>query len=91
MGNLISKNNFSKFNGGYLFLKTDRPFYYPSAIVQGKIYIQTHVPMSPKHIEIEVSGHEKASYKVRRGDGDDTRDDQDEFKRKIIGFKGICF
>lgn len=80
-------NQISKFKGGYLFLKTDRPYYYPSNIVQGKIYIQTHVPMSPKHIEIEVSGHEKASYKVRRG----KHDHQDVFKRKIIGFKGICF
>jgi hypothetical protein len=77
----------AKFNGGYLFLKTDRPYYYASNKVQGKIYIQTHVPMTPKHMEIEVCGHEKASYKVRRN----KHDHQDVFEKNILGFKGVCF
>ena len=43
--------------------------------------------MQPKLMEIEVCGHEKASYKVRRGD----HDHQDEFEKSILGFKGVCF
>jgi len=43
--------------------------------------------MSPKHMEIEVCGNEKASYKVRRG----KYDHQDVFEKKILGFKGVCF
>ena len=77
----------SKFNGGYLLLKTDRPYYYPSNIVKGKIYIQTTSPMAPKHMKLEVYGHEKASYIERIG----RHEYQWEFKKKILGFKGVCF
>ena len=47
MGNIDSR---SKFNGGYIFVMTDRPYYYPGNVVKGKIYIRTDVPMEPSHI-----------------------------------------
>ena len=60
MGNIDSR---SKFEGGHLYVKTDRPYYYPGNEVFGKIYIRTFVPMDPSHMEIKVKGKEKASYK----------------------------
>jgi hypothetical protein len=49
--------------------------------------------MSPKLIEIEVCGHEKASYKVRRHDHTQNRDydHQEVVEKDILGFKGVCF
>jgi hypothetical protein len=43
MGNSLDKR--AQFNGGYLYVKTDRPYYYPGNSVLGKIYIRTMVPM----------------------------------------------
>lgn len=60
MGNSLDKR--AQFNGGYLYVKTDRPYYYPGNSVLGKIYIRTMVPMMAQHIEIKVKGNEKASY-----------------------------
>ena len=37
MGNIDSR---SKFDWGYLYLKTDREYYYPGNTVFGKIYIR---------------------------------------------------
>jgi hypothetical protein len=37
MGNQLEQ--MAKFDGGYLYLRTDRQYYYPSNKVQGKIYI----------------------------------------------------
>lgn len=42
MGNIDSR---AKFDGGYLFVKTDKPFYYPNNTVYGKIYIRAEVPL----------------------------------------------
>ena len=38
MGNNIDSR--SCFDGGYIFLKTDQPFYYPGNMVTGKIYVR---------------------------------------------------
>jgi hypothetical protein len=38
MGNIESK---AKFNGGYIYVKTDKPYYHPGDEVFGKIYIRT--------------------------------------------------
>ena len=59
MGNIDSR---AKFQGGYIFVKTDRPYYYPGNTVYGKIYIRTDVPMEPSHIDIYVKGKEKAHF-----------------------------
>jgi hypothetical protein len=56
MGNVLDA--MTKFDGGYLCLRTDRPYYYASNKVKGKIYIKTQVPMSPKKMEIKVKGRE---------------------------------
>ena len=42
MGNIDSR---AKFDGGYLFVKTDKPFYYPNNVVYGKIYLRAEVPL----------------------------------------------
>lgn len=60
MGNTIDRR--ASFNGGYLFVKTDRPYYYPGNVVYGKIYIRLECPMDAKNLEIKISGKEKASF-----------------------------
>lgn len=84
MGNIGGRG---KFEGGYIFVKYDKPFYYPGNTVYGKIYIRTEVPMSPKHVEIEVSGIEKCSY--MKGSGKHRRRHYNT--RQSIEFKGKCF
>jgi len=97
MGNALDSR--AQFDGGYLYVKTDRPYYYPGNIVYGKIYIRTSVPMQAQHIEIKVKGKEKASYYrkeiIEHRDGDNVRREErwikERFNRKIMDFKGICF
>ena len=60
MGNAIDTR--SEFEGGYLYVKTDKPFYYAKDTVYGKIYIRTAVPLDAKKLEIKVKGKEKASF-----------------------------
>mgnify|MGYP001130190496 CR=1 FL=1 len=67
MGNIDSR---SCFDGGYLFVKTDKPFYYPGQQVLGKIYLRLERPMHPSHLEIKVTGKEKNSFWIREGDND---------------------
>lgn len=40
MGNGSSEPSHAKFEGGYLYVKTDRPFYYAGNKVFGKVYIR---------------------------------------------------
>jgi hypothetical protein len=37
MGNIDSR---AQFEGGYIYVKTDKPFYHPGNVVFGKIYIR---------------------------------------------------
>ena len=37
MGNIDGR---SKFHGGYIYVKTDKPFYYSGDQVLGKVYIR---------------------------------------------------
>lgn len=60
MGNAIDRR--AQFHGGYLYVKTDRPYYYPGNTVLGKIYIRIEAPMDAKFLEIKISGKEKASF-----------------------------
>lgn len=97
MGNIDSR---AQFEGGYLYVKTDRPYYYPGNKILGKIYIRTMVPMNAKQVEIKVKGKEHASYwrtethTHRNNDGStrtETRHVKERFKRKILEFKAPCF
>lgn len=60
MGNTIDPR--AKFEGGYLYVKTDRPYYYPGNKVFGKIYIRTMQTLLARDVHIKVTGKEKASY-----------------------------
>ena len=60
MGNKIDSR--ACFNGGYLYVKSDKTYYYPSNTVYGKIYIRIEKPIEAKHVEIKVKGKEKASF-----------------------------
>lgn len=52
MGNTVDSR--AKFEGGYLYLKTDKPYYYPGDNVLGKIYIRAERQMEPKSLMIKV-------------------------------------
>ena len=60
MGNSIDAR--AQFTGGYLYVKTDRPYYYAGNVVYGKIYIRANEVIDAKDVEIKVKGKEKASY-----------------------------
>lgn len=60
MGNSIDTR--SMFDGGYIFVKTDQPFYYPGNMVTGKIYIRADKVLEADFIEIKIKGKEKASF-----------------------------
>ena len=60
MGNSIDSR--CGFDGGYIFIKTDQPFYYPGATVTGKIYIRADKVLDADFIEIKVKGKEKCSW-----------------------------
>ena len=76
MGNIDSR---AKFDGGYLFVKTDKPFYYPNNIVYGKIYIRAEVPLYPRNIVIQVKGKEKSFFYTSSEEMDE---EAEGFKRK---------
>ena len=88
MGNIDSR---SKFNGGYLFVKTAAPFYYPGQTVYGKIYIRAEVPMNPADLEIFVKGKEKAKFKYHEGHGKERNTERAYISKKLIEFRGKCF
>ena len=85
----------SQFQGGYLYVKTDRPNYYAGNIVYGKIYIRTEVPLPAKVLQIKIKGNEKASFwrteQYRDGEQTRTRRVKEKLYRNILGFKGDCF
>ena len=90
MGNTIDSR--AQFEGGYLYVKTAQPFYYPGQTVYGKIYIRAMVPMKPRNLEIYVKGKEKASYEYSDSDSKGNSSTKTAyFSRKILEFKGNCF
>ena len=60
MGNSIDSR--AGFDGGYIFIKTDQPFYYPGNTVTGKIYIRADKVLDADYLEIKVKGKEKCSW-----------------------------
>ena len=93
MGNALDSR--SQFQGGYIYVKTDKPFYYPGSKVYGKIYIRTEVALDASFLEIKVKGKEKASFvrteTYQDGDQSRTRHIKEKLHRKILEFKGTCF
>ena len=84
MGNSIDPR--SQFDGGYLYVKTDRPYYYPGNVVMGKIYIRTSTQLDAKDMKIKVKGKEQGSF--WEGGGDNRH--KNEFKRQLINFEATC-
>mgnify|MGYP000956821988 CR=1 FL=1 len=64
MGNSESNCNYRRaaFNGGYLYVKTDQPYYYPGNNVLGKIYLRLEEPMQAASMNIKVSGREVGQF-----------------------------
>ena len=63
MGNQVSNYDKSAvFEGGYLFVKCERPVYYPGNQVNGKIYLRVERPMNATKLDIQVQGAEKVFY-----------------------------
>jgi hypothetical protein len=93
MGNAIDRR--SQFDGGYLYVKTDRPYYYPGNVVLGKIYIRVERPMDAKWLEIKISGKEKASFMrdetYKQGDETRTRKVKERMSRCLLDVKAHCF
>jgi len=89
MGNTIDKR--AHFEGGYLYVKTDRPYYYSGNVVYGKIYIRSHVSMLPRQVIIRVKGTEKASYEEDEGSGEERKRVYRKHESKLFDFRGPCF
>lgn len=61
MGNIDSR---SQFHGGYFIIQTEKPFYHPGEIIQAKVYMRITKPLAATHIDVEVKGKEKGSFRV---------------------------
>ena len=85
MGN--TNDSRATFEGGYLFVKTDRPFYYAGDIIYGKIYIRADQPIKAKNIAIKIEGKEKSSSIVHR----DKSYVKCKAVKKIFDYKGNAF
>ena len=69
MGNIDGR---AHFDGGYIYVKTHKQFYYPGEKVFGKIYLRTEKVLNAKFLEIRVKGKEKSSFWYTQGSGDDS-------------------
>ena len=67
---------------GYLYVKTDRPYYYAGNTVYGKIYIRVNSCLEAKCLEIKLKGKMKNSFIT--GSGDDRH--KVKGKRRIMMF-----
>lgn len=84
-----------------MYIKTDRPYYYPGNTVVGKIYIRTMVPMNPSHIDLHIEGREKTSHRnfkrnrIETPEGEPDRYEEimikEKNEHKNLEFKGRCF
>ena len=78
MGNQIDKR--AKFNGGYIYLRTDKPYYQSGDQVEGKIYLRTSIVLKAKNIQIRINGKEQESFYLM--DLSDPYFDQDSVLKK---------
>lgn len=103
MGNTIETgskiDSRAKFDGGYLYLKTDKPYYYPGNNVLGKIYIRAERQMESSTLVIKVKGDEKCGYLKRvtthSGHGkrrkSHTKIVKVNFWKDLVNYEGCCF
>ena len=89
MGNKIDER--SKFEGGYLYVKTDKPYYYKGDTVYGKIYIRVEVPMNANVLEIDIKGKEKCSHYYTTRRKKRTVHHHPKMTRKYFEYKATCF
>lgn len=59
MGNVDSR---AKFDIGYMIVQTDKPFYMPTEMVTGKIYLRIFKQFEIRKFELEVVGKEKGAW-----------------------------
>ena len=67
MGNSVDLDTKSKFDGGYLYVRTDRPYYYPGNTVNGKIYIRAERKLSVSDLEVHIRGKERTVFWTYNG------------------------
>ena len=88
MGNIDSRCGF---DGGYIYVKTDQPYYYPGGVVTGRIHIRADSEMDAKKIEIKVKGKEKCSFErdehVDDDDGGHTERVKEKLKQEVLDYK----
>ena len=93
MGNTtgIGIDTRAAFQGGYLFVKTDKPFYHKGETVYGKIYIRAEVAVAAKYLEIDIKGKEKASFHYTTRSNKQTHHHYPKCGRKYFEFKAKCY
>lgn len=59
------------FDGGYLFIKTENPYFYPGNLVQGKIHVRITSQMNATGLDMNINGMEIAKFirRVRKSTG----------------------
>ena len=89
------------FAGGYIYMKTDKQYYYAGDIVYGKIYLRV-VDKPAEKMDVRIKGVEKVEwfrYDLKGGlDSDDDEHAEENFdktfldyKKKHIDFRQTCF
>jgi len=90
MGNNQSVTARMAFNGGYLYVKTNQPFYYPGNRVLGKVYLRCEVPMQAKQLTLNIIGTEFAKFKFIRHANKKRVVKLAQLKKHLISFSGSC-
>jgi hypothetical protein len=90
MGNQFEIDSRSKFDNGYLYVRTDRPFYYAGDQVIGKIYVRVEKYLDADRVEIQVNGGEKASYYYTKTDGENISTHKAKVSKKYFKFNATC-
>ena len=97
MGNIDSR---SGFDGGYIYVKTDQPYYYPGSQVTGNIHIRADSVMDADTIEIKVKGKEKCSflrtihtqYEDENGEHHETEEKiKEKLKQEVLDYKATIW
>lgn len=93
MGNIDSR---SKYDSGYMMVKTSQPVYNPGSTVSGTIYLRIGSSgCQSKEVILEVKGAEKVSWVDRVTRLVDGRQEQIDEKRKakkdIFKHRASCF
>ena len=88
MGNIDSR---AKFDGGFLFIKTDKPFYYPGNTVYGKIYLRVEVPICPVELSVRVKGKETSYCILEYNEEEGYVADERNYEKLIVDFKSVIY